>query len=481
MTEGHPNTQLSGDCIRFCWLRETAPGHLEHDGAVRIAKKDLLAALLGIHPVQQRTSPGPSVTPEAALDAISGVTDIDEIPTWARRRLAAILGPLHSAEQRAEAAANVSILMDIAARLTDAIGAANDIEVHLPYVDRRRWADRMEILSGARFVHYQGRIIPHYLLEPGAMAEYYARWIAVASVDPSTSVEILFSHTHTLPSALIRSMLPVDAEVRPPASPRAAVHIRQTMSATACRAWNTAPAETTIGYYDAHSRASMAVQSVVRRWFGWHWFSSLTRFDNLNDAYAVLAYMVSRPFAGRGRTDITYDIMTDDWTLKAFHATRRPLRQALSAIFQALRAKGDTKLALRFQPERSKTIVERARTQPRTLWHMLGSEGVVVNHLLQFGVELRGATDAFTVSNMAAEYAYGLSVRLRRIFREQDLSYLAIAIMMEATNALWKVMEGPSAVSTTVTASPAPDVEPEPIPAPSDQADDPSQAEPSSY
>ena len=466
MTTGSSIKKLSDACIRFCWLRETTPGHLEHDGGLRIAKSDILAALLGIHPAQQRTTAGPAVSTETALAAISGAIDMRTVPTWARRRLSAILGPLAHPEQRAAAARNLAIMMDLAARISEAVGSSNDIEVHLPYLDRRTYASRFEKLAQVRFVRWQGRIIPASLMAPGALDQYNAQWLAVASVDPAVSTEITFAHTGSFPSGLIRSLLPVTADHKVPPSSGSAVEIRQTLAPTACRGWNSAPHETTGPYYDVHSQASMAMQSCVRRWFAWHWFSDLSRFQNLSDTYLVLAYLVIRPFPGRKRTDFTYDVLRSDWTTHAFRYSRRPLRQYLKVIYAALKASGNVKLALKYQPEQARFIIERAKRDQKTLRNIVANEALLVNQMLKFGLELRGATNAFTVANLAPDHAQLISSRLRHIFREQDLSYLTTAVMMEATSALWTAMGGAPAISTTVTVSPAHAAAPAVSPAP---------------
>ena len=479
MTTGSATNQLSDACVRFCWLRETTPGHLEHDGGLRIAKSDILAALLGIHPAQQRTSAGPAVSTETALAAISGAIDMRALPTWARRRLSAILGPLAHPEQRAAAAKNVAVMMDLAARISEAVGSSTDIEVHLPYIDRRNYGGRFETLAGVRFVRWQGRIIPDSLLAPGALDQYNAQWLAVAAVDPAVNTEITFAHTRNFPSRLIRSFLPVAADQKAPTFPEPAVEIRLTLAATACRGWNSAPHESTGPYFDVHSQASMAMQASVRRWFAWHWFSDLSRFEDISDSYLVLAYIVTRPCPGRKRTDFTYDVLRSDWMTHAFRYSRRPLKQHLRAIYSALKASGNVKLALKYQPEQARHIIERAKRDQKTMRNIIANEALLVNQMLKFGVELRGARDAFTVANLAPDHAQFMSSRLRHIFREQDLSYMTTAVMMEATNALWTAMGGAPAISTTVKVSPAEAAAPAVSPAPLAPTPDQSHSVPS--
>ena len=184
--------------LRFCWLRETAPGHLEHDGDIRIAKCDLLLALFGMHPAQKRTTAEPAVTLEEVLAILSAGAPFDNFPVWARRRLANILGPLASEKQRRTAARNAGVLMDVANRILAVVPADDEVEVHLPYIDRRDWPTRFEILESTEFVLCEGRVIPTTLLSSSRLDEYNAQLLAISSASPQISKSHIYAHSHGL-------------------------------------------------------------------------------------------------------------------------------------------------------------------------------------------------------------------------------------------------------------------------------------------
>ena len=169
---------MSTQVIRFCWMRETTPGHLEHDGGVRIAKCDLLLALLGLHPAQQRTTAEPCVSVEEGISGLSGSTTYEDLPHWARRRLAIILGPLATPEMRSLAAPNLPVLERLVGRILAVLPPDTELEVHLPYIDRRDWSNRSQILDSTNFVLDEGRIVPAALRTGERKDAYNAQLVA---------------------------------------------------------------------------------------------------------------------------------------------------------------------------------------------------------------------------------------------------------------------------------------------------------------
>src|SRR6476661_824744 len=167
--------------IRFCWFRESSPGHIERDDSLAVAKSDLLLALLGLHPAQQRTTAEPSVTLHGVMSALSPAAPLDTLPLWSRKRLTIMLGPLATDESRTLASDRFQILARVAARALDALPPRAEVELHLPYIDRRSWAERYTILDKTTFVEIGGRVVPASLLAPGHMDEYNAQLLTVSA------------------------------------------------------------------------------------------------------------------------------------------------------------------------------------------------------------------------------------------------------------------------------------------------------------
>lgn len=431
--------------IRFCWLRESMPGHLERDGGLLIDQDDLLLAMLGLLPSQQRAPfAGCLVSLDAVLAALSGETQIELLPAWVRKRLTIILGPLATLAQRHEAARHAGVLVDLANRIRAAIPAGAGVEVHLPYLDRRAWPLRFQTLDNTEFVYHYGRVLPaDVAASPEHLAEYTAQWLAACSADPSMAAGLAFTHSVRTAGELASILSPVPP---PPQSGTVESVITLELAASACRAWFYAPLEKSGAYFPVHASASVAVQAALRRWVPWHCLSNLEDLADTATAYPLLAYMVSRPFPGRRRTDFTYDTLSKNWTYLMFQFARRPLRLLLSRIHRALIEAGRTELAAAYHPDLAKDIIAGVRKERRAIQALVAAEGAIVNQILKFGLELRVAEDPRRVTSLASEFAHGLGTRLRRLFRDRDLTGFGPLVLIEATNALSKTLFGEPAL-----------------------------------
>ncbi len=434
--------------IRFCWLRESMPGHLERDGGIVIDQDDLLLALLSLLPSQQRTETTQRlVSQDAVLAALSGEKPIESLPAWVRKGLTVILGPLTTLAQRHAAARHAGVLVDLAARIRAAVPAGAEVEVHLPYLDRRAWPLRFETLDNTEFVYHHGRVLPAEVAGcPEQLAEYTAQWLAACSADATMAAGLAFTHSVRASGELAAILSPVPPG--PQSGPVESV-VTLELAASACRAWFYAPLEKSGAYFPVHASASVAVQSALRRWVPWHCLTHLEDLADTATAYPLLAYMVSRPFPGSRRTDFTYDTLTKNWTYLMFQFARRPLRLLLKRIHAALTEAGHLELAAAYHPDLAKDIIAGVRKERRAIQALVAAEGAIVNQILKFGLELRAAEDPRRVTSLASEFSYGLGTRLRRLFRDRDLTGFAPLVLIEATNALSKTLFGESALRVT--------------------------------
>ena len=288
------------------------------------------------------------------------------------------------------------------------------------------------------------------------MDEYNAQLLTVSSAHSGIATDLIFSHTLPASRGLVQHLLPVETEnIECPASD-AEVEIRVTLKSEACRAWNTAPKETGAAYFPIHAPVSVAVQASVRRWLAWYWLSRVDRFADESKAFTVLAYLASTPCPGRRRTDFAYDTLTPEWMDFAFRHARRPLRALLRHIRFALVAAGQKDLAEVYHPREVKTILDRVRKERKAIRSLVAAEAHLVNHILKFGLELQGIDDAIQVVHRVPELVRGIGSRLRRLFNEQDLTWLGSLMLIEATNALWVAQGGQPAIQTAVLIHPQP-------------------------
>lgn len=447
----------AGDAnVRLCWLRESAPGHLECDLGLSVEPSNLGMALVGLHPDQQRTTAYPPVSPEQARTAFESEERFLELPQWARKRLAALFGPLSSASDLRAARENCAILFEAARRALAEAPRESGVELHLPYLDRRHWPVRFDVLAKTAFRFANERVVPSGVALLADESNLYDTRLIAAGVEKSDA-PVFLRHVHgcTLPAELAAPMYEaafgagIIAGVGP-----IALSIEQRLTFAALSAWRRAPLEKSPAYFPAHAAVSVAIQRGLRNWIAWTWLSDPARCENVPATHAILAYAASKPFPGRRRTDFTWDVLGHEWIYGAFHQSRRDLTGRLRLVRAALSAAGRPDLAQAYDPADAKEILAQIRKRNKMVRDIFAGEGEIVNHLLNFGLTLRSAEHSIEICREAADFSQGLGARLRRLVKGLDLTPLGAMILIEASNALHIALGGENALVTDTIITP---------------------------
>ena len=98
------------------------------------------------------------------MNALSGSAPFETLPVWSLKRLTIILGQLQTDGQPGFPKDRVQVLVNLADRAFAALPGDVETELHLPYIDRRNWAERFDILDQTTFVEYAGRVVPASLV-----------------------------------------------------------------------------------------------------------------------------------------------------------------------------------------------------------------------------------------------------------------------------------------------------------------------------
>src|ERR1700733_15134976 len=113
--------------------------------------------------------------------------------------------------------------------------------------------------------------------------------------------------------------------------------------------WLAAPAERSPEFFPAFARVSAAIQTILRERIPAHYFENAQNFANVKTAYPMLVYQASRPFRGKMRTELSYDVLNPP-TLAAFFRTVRPVfGGVLEAVRIRLLAEGVHELAALYE------------------------------------------------------------------------------------------------------------------------------------
>jgi hypothetical protein len=202
-------------------------------------------------------------------------------------------------------------------------------------------------------------------------------------------------------------------------------------------AWLAAPDERTPGFFPAFARVSVAIQTLLRGRVPSHYFVDPRAFSQVKTAYPMLVYRASRPFRGKMRTELTYDVLNPK-TLATFFRTVRPaFGEVLEAVKARLHAEGLAELAALYEPSRANSILEsvqRLSKSRKCLYILIRAESGLVTTLIDLAglgnLPLR--QQARRVASFEKKWRY----QLRRMYPATDFTWLATELLEAATLAL---------------------------------------------
>lgn len=202
-------------------------------------------------------------------------------------------------------------------------------------------------------------------------------------------------------------------------------------------AWLAAPDERTPGFFPAFARVSVAIQTLLRERVPTHYFLDSQAFANVKTAYPMLVYRASRPFRGKMRTELTYDVLNPK-TLATFFRTVRPaLGEVVEAVKSRLRAEGLAELAASYEPSRANSILEsvqRLSKSRKCLYVLIRAESFLVTTLIDLA-GLGNLPIKQQVRRMAS-FEKKWRYQLRRMYPGTDFTWLAPELLAAATEAL---------------------------------------------
>jgi hypothetical protein len=215
--------------------------------------------------------------------------------------------------------------------------------------------------------------------------------------------------------------------------------------------WLAAPAERSPEFFPAFARVSAAVQTILRERIPAHYFENAQSFANVKTAYPMLVYQASRPFRGKMRSELSYDVL-NPITLAAFFRTVRPvLGGVLEAAKIRLLEEGVIELAGLYEGGRAGAVLQSVQKWSKSrkcLYVLIRAEGVLVNTLIELAG--LGSLPHRQQARRVASFQKKWRFQLRRMYPGTDFTWLASELLEAATLALSQ----PDACSPEETAIP---------------------------
>jgi hypothetical protein len=201
--------------------------------------------------------------------------------------------------------------------------------------------------------------------------------------------------------------------------------------------WLALPAERSAAFLPTFVRISVALQSALRDHVPAVYFQSPERFRDWKSAYPMLVYEASRPFRGRVRTELTYDVLNPRLMAILFRRAKANLIPLLERVEYELRAGGFPEVAGHYSPKHALEIiqsVQRLSASRRCLYRLVRSESVLVDALV--ALSGLGTLSGKEQAKRLAAFRKKWQFQLRRLYPSGDFSALAPALLEAATQAL---------------------------------------------
>ena len=251
---------------------------------------------------------------------------------------------------------------EIGGRVAALAGEDTEIELRLPYLDKREWRRRGEILNGLALERCEN---------------------------------------------VIRCILPPQNAVR-----NLAAHLVHEHPA-----WMTTPSENSEEFFPVWQRVSVALQESLRSWIPAEYFHSASCYENREAAFPMLVYQVARVFPGRPRTEFTYDLRDfpecPTTLALAWKLVGRSLQTVMAGIEQQLYHAGMPALGRRYAPIWHQDVLMAVRKKPKPFAALLAVESMLINAVIDLGSDRSAASiNRFTrTANQALRNVHGMDLR----------------------------------------------------------------------
>jgi hypothetical protein len=345
--------------------------------------------------------------------------------------------------------------------LTHGIGGETRLALQLPFLDRSEWSSRWQALATARIeVGETGRMAVYTAEAHDRMQRRNMFQSALAWTGAFSRRDASFTLTYTDSRKLKRAeagfqLEPVLAAYHFPsraleflkAAGAPEVEAALTISApgdlAAC--WLRTPRENTAEYFRVWSGVSVAVQRSLRLWLPYVYFSDVRRYEDLNAAWPLLAYMCTRPFPGKPSSGFTYDIMDIGDMRVARQTVVRGLAAEMRRAEQLLLAAGLRGAAKFYRDVPPASVLGGIECQPANFNALIWADTVFVNALVDLGRRGREASDSLAahpdratrrLAEFAAEFAKVFHRGLRRLYGGESFPAFGALLFAEATRAL---------------------------------------------
>lgn len=187
--------------------------------------------------------------------------------------------------------------------------------------------------------------------------------------------------------------------------------------------WAAMPAPASAAFLAPGARVSVAIQSAMRAWLPYVWFSDVERFEDFDQAAVLLMYSACRPFTPRSKEAFVFDVLDHDTPRAMQHSISRNLRYRLEGFEEALNAAGVAN-ARRYAVRRWDRMLELLPKRRYEMNSILVAERELVEGYLDLANPAKRERGRIRIERV-----------LRKLFLKRDFSRLGGVFEWEAARA----------------------------------------------
>lgn len=195
--------------------------------------------------------------------------------------------------------------------------------------------------------------------------------------------------------------------------------------------WATMPAPASAAFLAPAARVSVAIQSAMRAWLPYVWFSEPERFEDFDQAAVLMMYSACRPFTPRSKEAFVFDILDHDTPRAMQFSISRNLRYRLEGFEEALNAAGVSN-ARRYAVRRWDRMLELLPNRRHEMNSILVAERELVEGYLDLANPAKRERGRIRIERV-----------LRKLFLKRDFSSLGGVFEWEAARAACRAMGRP--------------------------------------
>ena len=356
--------------------------------------------------------------------------------------------------------------------LANAVTENSTLDLHLPYLDKKRWSTRREAFASCEVSAGEDGCLtaqPGLSKDASEHHSHYQTMLVLCGSSQAPECRLGFAiRLGGEREALRAGLTPLlqgygfptgPDELLAAAPEKPDLCFTATLPASAAAAWLETPKVRSVAHYDAFGRVSTAIQQALRRWLGCLRFQRADAFADPDSAASLLVYLACRPFSRKGSSEYTYDAINPASVNLALRGARQNLPFELARARQWLLATARNELAAQFAPERAAKVLASVTRRPRRFRALLAAEEFIVSQFIKLGVRCREVKLAREESprqetrhlhRFAVEFNKNLRGKLRSLLPGEDYAALAPLLLIEATSAIAACAGHPAPIQVTV-------------------------------